>query len=221
MAIINDGKDRRLGENSLSTIFMLIKNKFVTKAFKTGSSTVYKTLSDNDLTDKLKSNYDDAYTHSQASHAPTNAQANIIESIKINGTKLNVEDKAVDVPVPLISTDLSADKLSMTKTICPKAVYDYVTSTLNSAGLSFKILESGEYNVSTGIPTVEGSNKYIYLVPDEGSLNDIYNEYIFVNGKFECIGKTAVDLSGYMKKEDITEFTTEEVNAIWTSVFSS
>lgn len=30
----------------------------------------------NDLTNELKANYDAAYTHSQSTHAPTNAQAN-------------------------------------------------------------------------------------------------------------------------------------------------
>lgn len=221
MAIINDGKDRRTGENALSTIFLLIKNKFVSKEYKTGSTSAYKTLSDNDLTDTLKENYDAAYTHSQADHAPADAQANIVEAVKVNGVALTVEGKAVDIPVPLLSTDLSADKTSTLKAASPKAVYDYVTSAINSAGLSFKILTEGEYDASTGIPTVEGSNKYIYLVPDEDSTNDVYNEYIYVNGTFECIGKTAVDLSGYMKKDDLQEFTTEEVNAIWTSVFSS
>lgn len=224
MPIITDGKDRRIGENALSTILMLIKDKFtgyVQKQFKTGSTSEYKTLTDNNLTDSLKSNYDAAYTHSQMDHAPANAQENIIETVKVNGTALNIENKAVDVPVPLLSTDLSADKTSVAKAATPKAVYDYVTSAINSVGLSFSILSEGQYNADTGVPTVEGSNKYIYLVPDEDSTNDVYNEYIYVNGAFECIGKTAVDLSGYMKKEDLTEFTTEEVQAIWTSVFSS
>ena len=35
-----------------------------------------KSLSTNDLTDILKANYDTAYTHSQAAHAPVNAQKN-------------------------------------------------------------------------------------------------------------------------------------------------
>lgn len=35
-----------------------------------------KVLTDNNLTNTLKSNYDNAYTHSQSTHAPTNAQKN-------------------------------------------------------------------------------------------------------------------------------------------------
>ena len=41
-----------------------------------------------------------AYTHSQADHAPVGAQANIIESVKVNGEALTITDKAVDIAVP-------------------------------------------------------------------------------------------------------------------------
>lgn len=57
-----------------------------------------KGLSTNDLTDELKGNYDEAYTHSQEDHAPANAQANVIEGIKINGEAQTITDKAVDIP---------------------------------------------------------------------------------------------------------------------------
>lgn len=46
-----------------------------------------KGLSTNDLTDTLKSNYDTAYTHSQSTHAPSNAQKNS------NITKAEIEAK--------------------------------------------------------------------------------------------------------------------------------
>lgn len=68
-----------------------------------------KGLSANDLTDALKANYDAAYTHSQVAHAPADAQANIIESVKVNGTALKVADKAVDVTVPTKVSELTND----------------------------------------------------------------------------------------------------------------
>ena len=221
MTIINDGKSRRFGENALSTLLLLIKNKFVSKEYKTGSTSAYKTLSDNDLTDELKTKYEAAYSHSTSAHAPTNAQANIIEAVKVNGADVNIENKTVDIAVPLVSTDISTDKASSTKAASAKAVFDYVSAALAGASsMSFNILEEGQYDAS-GVPTIEGESNYIYLVPDENSANNVYAEYIFVNGAFECIGKTAVDLDGYLKEEDLVEFSTEEVNAIWSSVFSS
>ena len=68
-----------------------------------------KGLSTNDLTDALKANYDAAYAHSQAAHAPVGAQANIIESVKVNGTALTVADKAVDITVPTKVSELTND----------------------------------------------------------------------------------------------------------------
>lgn len=222
MAIINDGKGRRLGENALIDLLLLIKNKFVSKEYKTGSTTAYKTLSDNDLTDELKQKYDAAHSHSTAAHAPTDAQANIIEAVKVNGTALNIDEKTVDIAIPLMSTDIAADKTSTAKTASAKAVFDYVSAALAGASsLSFNILESGQYDAETGVPTIEGASNFIYLVPDENSVNNVYAEYIYVNGAFECIGKTAVDLDGYLKEEDLVEYTTEEMNAIWSSVFNS
>ena len=47
-------------------------------------------------------NWDAAYTHSTASHAPSNAQANIIESVKVNGEAQAVVSKAVDIDIPVI-----------------------------------------------------------------------------------------------------------------------
>lgn len=223
MAIINDGKARRTGENALSTILLLIKNGFVQKVLKTGSSTDYKVLTDNNLSDDLKDKYDEAYTHSQTDHAPAGAQANVIESVKVNNVELTIEGKAVNIAVPVLSVDINADKSLNTKAASAKAVYDYVAAAIAgvSGGLTAKILTSDEYDANTGVPTLEGNSGYIYLVPIAGGSNNAYKEYMFINNKYECIGTTEVDLSGYMKSEDLVEFTTEEINAIWTSVFSS
>lgn len=221
--IITDGKKRHTGENALSTILLLIKNKYMQKAFKTGSTSEYKVLSDNDLTDTLKSNYDAAHAHSQTVHAPSDAQANVIEKVKVNETELTIEGKTVVVPVPVISNDINTDKTMTTKTASPKAVADYVASAIAgvSGGLSFRILAEGEYDAETSVPTLEGNSGYIYLVPINAGSNDAYKEYIYINDSFECIGTTQVDLSGYMKISDIVEFTTTEIEAIWASVMSS
>ena len=68
-----------------------------------------KGLSTNDLTNELKGQYDAAYTHSQSAHAPVDAQANVIESVKVNGTALTVTGKAVDITVPTKVSELTND----------------------------------------------------------------------------------------------------------------
>lgn len=48
------------------------------------------------------------------------------------------------------------------------------------------------------------SEKVIYMVLRGGGTGqDVYNEYMYINGAWEIIGDTSVDLTGYAKKEDI------------------
>lgn len=104
-----------------------------------------KGLSTNDLTNDLKANYDAAYAHSQETHAPANAQANIIESVKVNGTALTITDKAVDIAVPtdnieltngagyLVANDI-ANKADKATTLAGYGIADaYTTAQVDSA----------------------------------------------------------------------------------------
>ena len=43
-----------------------------------------------------------AYDHSQTAHAPSSAQANVIETIKVNNTALTPTNKAVNITVPTV-----------------------------------------------------------------------------------------------------------------------
>ena len=47
------------------------------------------------------------------------------------------------------------------------------------------------------LPTEEIDENTIYMVPKVGSLNDAYNEYLYVNNAWEYIGSTEVDLTNY------------------------
>lgn len=67
------------------------------------------------------------------------------------------------------------------------------------------------------LPTTGESNK-IYIVSKGGSeANNIYKEYIWVAGdnKFELIGDTKIDLSGYWMKSELVECTESEILAIF------
>ena len=61
----------------------------------------------------------------------------------------------------------------------------------------------------------------IYMVRREGGTGqDVYNEYMYINGAWEIIGDTSVDLTGYAKTEDIlvksvsADFTVTEVGQL-------
>lgn len=53
------------------------------------------------------------------------------------------------------------------------------------------------------LPQTGDTNK-IYLVPNSNSGTNIKDEYIWLDGKWEPIGSTAAELSGYVKTTDLT-----------------
>lgn len=71
-----------------------------------------------------------------------------------------------------------------------------------------------EFSVVEELPS-SGEKSTIYLVSNSKAENDTYDEYIFVNGKFEKIGTTSVDLSDYVKTSDITSITNEEIDTLF------
>lgn len=66
--------------------------------------------------------------------------------------------------------------------------------------------------VVTSLPTT-GKDDVIYLVKDsKGKDNNNYLEYLWLNGKYELIGSTQVDLSGYVPKPTFDDYAKEVVN---------
>lgn len=70
-------------------------------------------------------------------------------------------------------------------------------------GISFEVVAS--------LPA-SGSNGVIYLVSNSGTGSNIYDEYIWVSNRFEKIGSTDVDLSGYLQTSAI--ITNGEIDTI-------
>lgn len=59
--------------------------------------------------------------------------------------------------------------------------------------------------VVTDLPTENISESTIYLKAHEHGTGDSYDEYIYTAGKWEKIGNTDIDLSGYLKSADAAE----------------
>lgn len=70
-----------------------------------------------------------------------------------------------------------------------------------------------EYSIVTQLPST-GEAGVIYLISNSGSNPNSYDEYIYVNSKFEKIGTTDVDLSGYVQDADLIAITNEEIDTI-------
>jgi hypothetical protein len=54
----------------------------------------------------------------------------------------------------------------------------------------------------------------IYFVPNSSGSGDSYDEYMLIDGAFEKVGNTAVDLSGYLLEDDLVEITEDEIDAL-------
>lgn len=67
------------------------------------------------------------------------------------------------------------------------------------------------YEVVTELPTA-GEAGVIYLMANGGANPNVYDEYIFANGKFEKIGTTETDLTGYLHEDDV--ITNAEIDAL-------
>ena len=274
------------GNIGITQLTQLIKNKIdgLMPKVKKSDGVNYKVLSDNDLTDELKANYDAAYEHSlthtenifileDINSDPSNNNLNFENAADIltaynagkrillhsrglylplcflqdstggytalfSGTYWNLEGLVSPFALVIVAQNngtWSEKKIKFAKTmnggnendtdtiVSPKLLKDYVAEVAAGiTGMNYRILGTGEYNADTGIPTVEGEAGTIYLVPlSQTETDNIYAEFIFVGSTFEKIGTTAVDLSGYWKKTDLTEMTADDVTEIWNAVFGS
>lgn len=191
----------------LQQLIGLIKEKFVQKENGKG-------LSANDYTDEEKQKLSTLKTYNVATTEEAGllssanltklnaiddgAEKNVITKIKRNGTLINVSNKEVDISVPTKYSELVNDKNLVTET---------EVKTLISEARHMK-----KEIVSTKPST--GEENVIYLVGPKGSGNNIYEEWLFVSGKWEKIGDTdtKVDLTGYLKSSEIQAITNTEIN---------
>ena len=142
------------------------------------------------------------------------AQANKIESIKVNGTAQTIgSDKSVNITVPTKVSQLSNDSGYQTGT----QVSDAVTKAVAAADhLKRKVVASAAA-IST---SAADAAQYIYMVPKgTGKDADKYDEYMVIDGVLEKVGGWEVDLTGYVKKEtgkglSTNDFTTKEKNKL-------
>ena len=70
-----------------------------------------------------------------------------------------------------------------------------------------------EFQIVEDLPG-KGENGIIYLVSNNGSGQNIYDEYIWTGTAFEKIGTTDVDLSNYWSKTDLVAIQNGEIDSI-------
>ena len=163
-----------------------------------------KGLSTNDLTNDLKTAYDNAVT-AVNELVNAGAQANVIEKVAVNGTDLTPDtEKRINVTVPTLVSALTNDSGYQTSTQVQTAITNALASI---AGIKFEVV--------TELPS-SGVNGTIYLIAHSHSdARDTYDEYAWIGDKYEKIGNTDVDLSGYIRKDEIDSITTSEIDSMF------
>ena len=101
-------------------------------------------------------------------------EPNVIVGIQNNGTDLDITSKKVDIGPSIAAAVAAADHLKR--------------------------------KIVTGVDAIDltaaDADQYLYMVPKTGSdADDVYDEYMVLNGAVEHVGNTKVDLSGYVQKE--------------------
>lgn len=122
-------------------------------------------------------------------------QANVIETIKVNGQAQAVNAKAVDITVPTKTSQLTNDSSWQTSAQVASAIQTAIAKTGHA---SFQKVDT--------VPGVDSATENVmYLVLNPKTKHyDIYAKIKGANGSYtmEQLDDTTVDLSGYMQKEN-------------------
>ena len=91
------------------------------------------------------------------------------------------------------------------------------TATTNMATKTYVTQQLANINKKTVVTSTTQMTdaNTIYLMANEGSGNNIYDEYIVVDGTPEKVGTTEVDLTNYVQEDDLVPITNEEIDEIF------
>ena len=116
----------------------------------------------------------------------------------------------MDAMAVTVDTTVTADGGNA---VSGKAVYDFVTNAI--AGISGFHAE-----IVSELPASGQSNILYLLAKSSAASGDSYDEYLYINGAWELIGSTDIDLSGYVQASEMHAITNTEITAIVNQVWS-
>ena len=85
----------------------------------------------------------------------------------------------------------------------------FVTSAISTAMAGITKLD---FQVVQTLPST-GVKGTFYLIANSGSGQNVYDEYLWINNKYEKLGTREIDLSSYIKKSDMVAITNSEIDA--------
>lgn len=137
-----------------------------------------KQLSTNDFSNDYKSKVDGI---------ASGAQVNVVETVKVNNAALTPSAKAVNITVPTKTSQLTNDSSFATQT--------YVNQQIGA-------IDKLKKSIVSALPSSNIDANTIYLVPSKSQgADNYYDEYMYINGKWELIGNSKTDMTGFVKKQ--------------------
>ena len=206
------GEKKFLDDADLALVWAKVKAEDAKKQDKESG----KGLSSNDYTGTEKA---------KLANIEDGAQVNDLEAVQVNGVDVPINNKIANIPVPTNNnqltnganyTTMSAvegkgyQTSSQVNTIVTGKGYQtksQVQALINAAGhLKKQIVQT--------LPTT-GQSDIIYLVPKSTSeTNNAYDEYQWIDNKWELMGDSQIDLSGYYNTSNLIPLTEAEIDAI-------
>lgn len=114
-----------------------------------------------------------------------------IKVVKLNGTPLNPDTgKAINIDL---------------------AKYAIKTEVTQEIAQAVSGIKGFDAQVVESLPQT-GEKGILYLVTNSGSGQNIYDEYLWVNGKYEKLGTREIDLTAYAKKSELPTKTSQLTN---------
>lgn len=183
-----------------------------------------KGLSTNDYTSTEKN---------KLSGIASGAQANVIESVKVNGTALSVTSKAVNVTVPTKTSQLQNDSTYVKKSEIPTKVSEF-NNDMSYVTANNIIVMLKDYALKSDVSSMykyKGSVDSYDELPTSGqTVGDSYNvkgtdsshgikkgdNVVWTGTEWDVLSGT-VDLSGYMDKTSYTIATSTDIDSMFTS----
>lgn len=155
--------------------------------------------------DTISAVYDNA-TQSKSGLMSAADKITLAEVNDAIATKSNIESPAF-TGTPLAPTAAAGTKTTQIATTA------FVSSAISSA---LADMTGVKFSIVTKLPETGSAGTFYLIAHSHSDDNDGYDEYVWLSdsAKFEKIGNTDVDLSGYVKTTDISAIANTEIDTI-------
>ena len=217
-------------KEKMAELLTLLKSKIPTKTSQLNNDSNFVEDANYVHTDNNYTSEDKTKLQGLKNYTLPTASNTVKGGVKIGANISISEDGTISVTAldwgnisnrPTKLSQFTNDSSFITKSVTDLVNYYTKTESYTKAEVNALIgdLKTIQIEKVAQLPLTGESNK-IYLVPVSSETDENHHiEYIWVasENRFEQIGDTKIDLTGYWSKSELREATTSEVNALFTN----